>query len=308
MRVETECGGTHCSGVEELSAQRWLRILAILLLVLSGFSGVAEPIPKNILVVFSARDREHEFDLIKSGVRDHFPGPVDFSVAYLDYQRLEEEPYRESLAATLRLGYKDSKPDVLIVSSIEALRFMTQYRDKIFPGVPIVFTAVSTTELEQLKMSPGMTGMTGTVGLRETIDLALRLHPDAHAVALIEAKTGFWWAAAHAELLRHQDKVREIDVIGSPSKQMLATIDALPPHTVALFQLAPQSSIEPAIGAYDVLVAVAQRMPTYSAWDGLCLNYGCIGGAYRDWRKQTQSIGEVATRVLNGERPEVYRL
>jgi PAS domain S-box-containing protein len=304
MQVEMECDRTPCSGVGELSAQRWLTILGILLLFFSGFSAAAEPNPKNILVVFSARDREYEFDLIKSGVRAHFPAPVNFSVAYLDYQRLEEESYRESLAATLRLGYKEAKPDVLIVSSIEALQFMTQYRDKIFPSVPIIFTAVSTSELEQLKMLPGMTGMTGTVGLRDTIDLALRLHPDANAVALIEAKTGFWWAAAHAELLRHQDKVREIDVIGSPSKQMLATIDALPPHTVALFQLAPQSSTEPAIGAYDILAAVAQRMPTYSAWERLCLNYGCIGGAYRDWRKQTLLIGEIAARVLNGERPE----
>jgi hypothetical protein len=44
-------------------------------------------------------------DLIESGVRAHFSGPVNFSVAYLDYQRLGQEAYRESLAATLRLGY-----------------------------------------------------------------------------------------------------------------------------------------------------------------------------------------------------------
>jgi PAS domain S-box-containing protein len=305
MQVETECDCTPCSGVGELSGQRWLTILGILLLVLSGFFAGAEPNTKNVLVVFSALDREHEsLDLMKSGVRSHFPGLVNFSVAYLDYQRLGQKSYRESLAATFRLGYREAKPDVLIVSSIEAIQFMTQYRDKIFPGVPIVFTAVSTSELEGLKMLPGMTGLTASVGLRDTIDLALRLHPDATAVALIEAKPGFWWAAAHAELLRHQDKVREIDVIGSPSTQMIARVASLPPHTVALFQLAPQSSTEPAVGAYDVLAAVAQRMPTYSAWETLCLNYGCIGGAYRDWRKQTLSIGEIAARVLNGERPE----
>jgi hypothetical protein len=283
MQVETECGCTPCSGVGELSAQRRLTILGILLLVLSGFSAGAEPNTKNVLVVFSALDRQHEsLDLMKSGVRAHFSGPVDFSVAYLDYQRLGQESYRESLAATFRLGYGEAKPDVLIVSSIDAIQFMTQYRDKIFPGVPIVFNAVSPSELEGLKMLPGMTGLTGSTGLRETIDLALRLQPDANAVALIEDKRGFWWAAAHAELLRHQDKVREIDITGSPSAQMLARVAALPPHTVALFQLAPQSSTEPAVGAYDVLAAVAQRMPTYSAWETLCLNYGCIGGAYRD--------------------------
>ena len=241
---------------------------------------------------------------MKSGVRAHFSGPVNFSVAYLDYQRLGQESYRESLAATLGLGYSETKPDVLIVASMEAIRFITQYRDRIFPGVPIVFTDVSPIAMEELKMLPGMTGMTFTVHLRETIDLALRLHPDANAVAVIQAKPTLWLDATHAELLRHQDKVREIDVIGPPSTQMLARVAALPPHTVALFQLRPQSATEPAIGAYDVLAAVAQRMPTYSAWDFLCLNYGCIGGAYRDSRKDALLTGETAARVLNGERPE----
>ena len=120
----------------------------------------------------------------------------------------------------------------------------------------------------------------------------------------LKLKRGSGGLAAHAELLRHQDKVRGIDVIGSPSTQMLARVAALPPHTVALFQLAPQSSTEPAIGADDVLAAVAQRMPTYSAWARPCLNSGCIGGAYRDWRKQILSTGDIAVRLLNGERPE----
>jgi PAS domain S-box-containing protein len=305
MQVETECDCTACSGAGELSAQRWFTVLGILLLVLSGFSAGAETNTKNVLVVFSTLERQHEpLDLMKSGVRAHFPGPVSFSVAYLDYQRLGQESYDESLAATLHLGYRVAKPDVLIVCSIQAIQFITQYRDKIFPGVPIVFTAVGPSELKGFKMLPGMTGLTGSVGLRETIDLALRLHPDAKAVALIQPEPEFWGAATHAELLRHQDKVREIDILGSPSTEMLARVAALPPHTVALFQLAPQSSTEPAVGAYDVLAAVAQRMPTYSAWHSLCLNYGCIGGAFLDWRKQSLSTGEIAARVLNGERPE----
>jgi PAS domain S-box-containing protein len=302
MQVETACVCTACADVGELSAQRWLTILGILLVVLSGFSAAAEPNTKNVLVVFSSLDRDHEtLDLIEPEVRAHFSGPVNFSVVYLDYQRLGQEAYRKSLAETLQLGYNEAKPDVLVAVSIEAIQFMMQYRDKIFPGVPIVFTGVSPNALEGLKMLPGMTGRTDAVGLRETIDLALRLHPDTNAVALIEAKPGFWWAVAHAELLRHQDKVREIDVIGSPSTEMLARVAALPPHTVALFQLAPQSSTDPAVGAYDVLAAVAQRMPTYSAWSTICLNYGCIGGAYPDWRKQILSTGEIAARVLNGE-------
>jgi hypothetical protein len=109
---------------------------------------------------------------------------------------------------------------------------------------------------------------------------------------------------AHAELLRHQDQVKEIDIVGPPSAQILEKIAALPPHTVILFQLAPGSSIEPAIGAYDILTAAARRLPTYSVFHTLCLNYGCIGGAYGDWKKALLSTGTIAARVLSGEPPE----
>jgi len=84
---------------------------------------------------------------------------------------------------------------------------------------------------------------------------------------------------------------------------MLEQVAALPPHTVALFELVPRSSTEPAVGAFDVLAKLAPRVPTYSAWETLCLN-GCIGGAFQDWEKEARQTGEIAARVLNGELPE----
>jgi hypothetical protein len=139
------------------------------------------------------------------------------------------------------------------------------------------------------------TGRAGSVGLGATIDLALRLHPDATTVAVIVDAPGIperhWVAATHSELLRYRDKVSEIDVMGLPSSKMLEQVAALPPHTVALFELVPRSSTEPAVGAFDVLAKLAPRVPTYSAWETLCLN-GCIGGAFQDWEKEARQTGE----------------
>jgi PAS domain S-box-containing protein len=280
-------------------------ILGILLCVLVGSLAAAEPDAKNVLVVFSTSQQEPKaLDLFKSAIRARVPGQVNFYTGFLDYQRFGDESYRESLAETFRRAYREVKPDVVIVVAIEALEFTMQYRDRIFPGVPIVFTAVTASELEGKKMVPGVTGVEGSVGVRETIELALRLHPDTTAVAVIEARRNFWWKIAHSELLRHDGEVREIDILGPPGTGTLESIAALPPHTVILFQLAPQSSTEPAISAFDVLTVAAQHLPTYSAWPGLCLNYGCIGGAFPDSTKILLRTGEIAARVLLGERPE----
>jgi PAS domain S-box-containing protein len=280
-------------------------IVGVLLCVLVLPAAAAEPNAKNVLVVFSASEREPKFlDLFETAIRARVPSHVNFYTAFVDFQRIEDEPYRKSLAETFRHEYRDVKPDVVIAVALQALEFAMQYRDRIFPGVPIVFTAVAASELEGEKMAPGVTGAESSVGLRETIDLALRLDPDTNAVAVIDGGRSFWWTIAHSELVRDQDKVREIDILGLPSTGMLESVAALPPHTVILFQLAPQSSIEPAIRAVDVLAVAAQHRPTYSAWREFCLNNGCIGGAYSDSTRIMLRTGEIAARVLLGERPE----
>jgi PAS domain S-box-containing protein len=261
---------------------------------------------KNVLVINSTFDRQQiaNVDLIEAPVRARFMGSVNFYTAYLNPGKIQDQSYRESFAETLRRQYGEVRLDVVIASAVPAIPFAAEYRDRIFPGVPIVFVAVDSTELEGQKILPGMTGVTTAMGLRGTIDLALQLHPDVNAIALIDAERNFWWTAAHSELLRHQDKVREIDILGQPSAEMLEKIAALPPHTVALFQLAPAGSTEPTISNYNLLTATAQRLPTYSAWSLMCLNYGCIGGAYPQWEEDFRVAGEMVARVLSGERPE----
>ena len=296
-------------GVRAPCTCAWVAALGILLWVLTGSSATAQTNTKNVLVVFSTFERDPlPLQLIESSARARVQGPVNFSVAYLDYRRLDDNFYRESLAETFRREFRDVKPDVLIAASIEAIHFVMQYRNKMFPGVPIVFFGVSASELEGQTMLPDMTGVTASPAIRQTIDLALRLDPDTKAVAIISdipsKNEKYWVSVTHSELLRHQDTVKEIDIIGPPSREMLEKIATLPPHTVALFQLAPANSTEPTIGAYDVLSATARRMPTYSAWDTLCLNYGCIGGAYRDWKKDDLLTGDIAGRLLAGERAE----
>lgn len=291
---------------EALPKRLSLTILGILLCVLGAPGSAAQTNPKNVLVFFSFFERNHvSLDLMESSLRAHVPWPIDFSISYLENPRFEEESYRASLAETFRRGYGSQKPDLVIVSSEPALRFAVQYRDKMFPGVPIVFFAVSTALAHQ-KM-PGVTGVSTPAGTRGTIDLALRLHPDTTGVAVItgESETEkVWLADVHTELLRYRDKVREIDVIGPPSSQMLEKIVALPPHTVALFQLFPQDSTQPPITSWNVLAVTTRRLPTYSIFQTLGLNRGGIGGAYFDANQESVLAGEVAARVLRGENPD----
>ena len=281
-------------------------IPGILLFAFTGPVAAAQTNAKNVLVLFSFVDRNHvPLDKIESSLRAHVPWPVNFSVSYLENSQIEERSYRDSLAETFRHQYDDTKLNLILVSSEPALRFAVEYRDKIFPGVPIVFWAISS-KLADQKIS-GVTGVAAAAGIRDTIDLALHLNPDTTSVAVITNVSEIerdWLAEVHAELLRHLDKVKEIDLVGPPGAEMLQRIAALPPHTVVLFQLFPQDSNQPAIGTWDVLAATARHLPTYSIFPTLALNHEGIGGAYYDDAKDAAIAGELAARVLLGERPD----
>ena len=283
----------------------WLVVLGILSCVLARPAAAADPVAKNVLILHNWANLPQSWALMESTVRARVPGQINFYTASVENPRFDEEVYRESLAETLRRGYGGVKLDVVIASTYPVLRFAMQYRKKMFPGVPIVFTDVSRPEGQN--MWSGLTGVISPVGMRETIDLALHLHPDTNTVAIVTGVTErdkYWLAVAHSELLRHQDKVREIDLIGPASHETVEKVAELAPSTVVLFQLRPDDSTQPALEPIDFLAEVAQRLPTYSAWPGLALNRGGVGGAYRNLRKDAVLNGEIVARVLSGERPE----
>jgi PAS domain S-box-containing protein len=267
----------------------------------------AEPNAKNVLVLFSSvKYSEEALAVVQPTIRDRVSGPVTFYNSYLDDPQVEQKSYRESVAETFRRRYSGVKFDVVIVVNPAAIFFAADYRDKIFPGVPIVFVSINARELEGKQLPLRMTGVVTPLGFRETIDLALRLEPDTQTIAVVAGVTS--WDSRqlgflHAELLRNLDKVKEIDLVGPPDGQLLERVAALPPHTVVLFQSFPQFSDQPNFGTWDLLPAVARLRPTYSVFPRLCVN-GCIGGGYEDAPKEWQWAGQIAGRILAGERVE----
>jgi PAS domain S-box-containing protein len=280
-----------------------LRVLLFILLPLVP-SAAAQATTKNVLILSGGRGRV-SINQMESSLRAHFSEPVNFSIVDLDNPRFEQKSYQDNLAEALEEGYSGERLDLVVAVMTGPLQFAVRYRDKIFPGVPIVFMSNGSPLPE--KIWPGVTGVESTTGVRETIDLALRLHPDARAVAVIGEATGtnsFWFSEEHSELLRHRDKVREIDLLGPASPELLQRVADLPPSAIILFQLYPEDANQPAFGALDVLAGVARRFPTYSILPHITLGRGGVAGASYDSTKDAVLAGELAARVLSGERAD----
>jgi PAS domain S-box-containing protein len=267
------------------------------------------PSPKTILVLSSFSDRSNfeELEPFKSSVRSHLSVPVNFYVEYLESTRFAEPGYRESLSETIHHAYAGSRIDLVVAQAYPALLLALDYREQTFPGVPIVFVEVDPSRIQRTKIPIGVTGITTSVDIRGSLDLALRLHPDTHNVVLISGDSEFeqYWDGLFREQVRALPaNLKLIEFSGLPPRLVFDRMSAVPAHTVVFAQIESQDSADPAFKVFDLIEAVSQRFPTYSIFN-YCMDHGCVGGSYPDQIEEDgKTAGEMAARVLSGEKPE----
>jgi len=287
-----------------------LVFVCLVFLIFAGACLAAEPGPvKSVLVLQSFSGYSGDFvTQLKPELRARVASPVDFYVESLETQRFKQSGYLRNLAETIRTSYAGCKLDLVIVVNFPALEFAATYRERMFPGVPIVFMVVDANRIKGQRLWPNVTGVTATVDLQATIDLALRLQPGTNAIAVVSNVASefeaYWLSAIQTELQRHRDRVHEIDLVALPTAQLLQRIAALPPHTVVLVQLAPQDSVQRVMETDDVVMTIAQQRPTYCFAAPFCINRGGVGTADFDGKQQVSLAANIAARVLSGQRPD----
>ena len=299
---------SDCAGMVRWVTGWFLAACVVIIAVGCPSLAAASPPVKNVLVLYSFTQRDLFDDLepLKASVRSHVPVPVNFYVEYLESKRFAAPGFQESLRENLRLAYKEKALDLVVVGAYPALRFAIDNRDRIFPGVPIVFISITSVRLQGQVLGPGVTGITETADVHDPVDLALRLHPDTKNVVMITGASEFeryWLEAFRDEFHLHEPNLKLFDLSDLPSDELLNRVATLPPHTIVFFQLMPQDSAQPVIGTVQLLTAIAKQVPTYCVIYR-CFDHGGIGGSYFDGIEEGAKGGEIAARVLSGEKPE----
>src|SRR3954454_1595874 len=251
-----------------LAVVRWSTAIFVLFFLTSPCFAAESRVAKNVLVLYSftKRDAFHALEPLQSTVRSRFSAPVHFTVEYLESQHFGIDGYRQSVSEVLRHTYEGKTFDLVVAGAYPALRFAVDYRDRIFPGVPIVFLEVAASRIANQVVWPGVTGVTLVVDIRGSLDLALRLLPGTRTVALISGTSEFetyWRNSVHREFDRYGGKLNLIDLVGLQPRELLRQVTVLPPHTVVLFQAIPVDASHPVLGVFDVLAAVSQQFPTF---------------------------------------------
>ena len=303
-------------GFPRFAATRWPAACCLLAVgcLVGGAStpncyAAGSPPAKNILVLYSFSDRSlfDPVDNLKAAIRSRVNSPVNFYVHYLEEQGLEDANYDHSLSENLRSELRDVKLDVVITAVYSSYQFALRHRDELFPGVPVIFSYVNGSRVDGKQLPPGVTGVTVSVGIRETLELAFKLHPGTENLAVVAGSSEFerfWRAAVRNQFGPYAANVKLIDIVGLGNADILKQVAALPPRTVVLFIVMPADSSQPKVGVYDTVAAIGQRFPTYCIFQNYCLGHGGIGGSFYGWGEQTPKTADSAARILSGEKAE----
>jgi signal transduction histidine kinase len=233
--------------------------------------------------------------------------PVNYYAEYLESEEFPAEAASTALRDYIRRKFDGRRIDIILTNGSAALQFALRYRDELFPGVPIVFTAVAVPELTVSHLPTGVNGMVRDFVFGENLELILKLHPSLQRVFVIAQAPAVkgYDELVRSALDRYSDRV-ELTYIKEPTvPALLAAVRAIPRGSVILYtRYAP---IDAARIRYPdeiaSLVAEAAPVPTYGASE-VYMGKGIVGGVMRDQKETGTALAEMARRMLDGAPPE----
>jgi PAS domain S-box-containing protein len=286
---------------------RWLVALAVVASVVATAAEAAGADPRSVLLIYGEAGpvpAVASFDQgIKSVLQSRVPGPLRFYTESLDSSWGTDARYEEKLAELLVGKYAGRKLDLIVPCLDSAIEFTLKHRATLFPGVPVVFCGAS--PARTVSLPPDVTGVTMVFDWAATVDLALRIHPDTERVVYIggASRAAQAYEAEARQAFSRFPGLQFDYLTGLPMAQILDQVRRLPKRTVIVHGIVLLDGAGASFTGPEGLSLVrgASAVPIYSARDSL-LGHGIVGGPLVGFETQGVRAGQLALRVLRGER------
>jgi signal transduction histidine kinase/ActR/RegA family two-component response regulator len=219
------------------------------------------------------------------------------------------EPYFEQLRSTYRYKFHGIRFDLIIAADDDAFNFLKRNRDELFPNTPVVFCGVNWFKPDSVPAGfKGYTGVNEDVDIPATLDLMLNIHPGTKHVYVIAdmTTTGQKIHAQFAGIVpKYKGRVSFTFLDDMDMSEILDTVARLGNDSLVLMTIFQKDKS----GAFyefsesTRLISKSSRVPFYGLWD-FNLGFGIVGGMLTSGFNQGKAAGEVALRILKGEKAE----
>ena len=229
---------------------------------------------------------------------------VEYFPEYLEASRFPEENTAVSFRNYLRAKYANRTVDVVVASADAPLRFLLEYRSELFSKSPIVFVANDPPKPDALAAAAGATGIHYKNAYRETVDLALRLHPGTKRVFVVSGtpQQDRRFEKITQRELSGFEKVEIVYLTDLPLNELIARTSSLPPQSVILYvwQQSPNEQGK-LLESYEVLsrIAPGSSAPIYG-FGTVTLGSGIVGGYLQGPEMNGAKMADLVERILSG--------
>lgn len=286
-------------------------VLALLATLFISHSAEASKPSQDILIVNSYHQGFRWTDNVMEGMLDvlHREAPdANIHIEYLDAKRLPPEAFSTLFEDTLRRKYHDTPPSVILVSDDPAFDLMLPLREKHFPGVPLVFCGVNDFKDERLAGHATVTGVVEDFNIKETVEIALKLHPNVKHMAVINDSTitGEFNRQRFLQVApEFSDRVNVIELFDLSAEELSSQLKSLPKDSFILkLSLArDRSGRSYSTNESNHMIASFSNLPVYSCWDFILVG-DVVGGFVVSGYQQGEDAAVMVAQVLKGLRAE----
>jgi signal transduction histidine kinase len=263
---------------------------------------------KRVLVLYSTR-RDAEFSAVGESelpkiLEVGLARDLDYYSEFIDLARFPDTTYRDAMRDFVRLKYQGVAFDLVVAMGDVAAEFITTNRDQLFKDVPVVFLANS----PAARITSNASGFILERNFADTLHLIEQLQPDVRNVYVVIG--GAPADRTFERLARSQFEPFESRFVftylsGLTVSELEQRLAALPDHSVVYYVLVTEDGAGDKFHPLDFVdrVTAAANRPTY-AWVDSTMGRGIVGGSLYVQKAAVERIGQLALRVLHGERPE----
>jgi signal transduction histidine kinase len=268
-----------------------------------------EGAPRRVLIVHSF-GREiapyaASISVFRRELALRLPEPVVFIEAALDAGRVIGPAEQEAFAAYLRERFADPAPDLIVSSAGPAAQFLVRYRDAIFPGVPLMMTALDVRVAPRAELRPGDAVVATQLDLPRTFDALLHLRPDTRTIAVVLGVTPlerFWRQQLQKDTAHLAGRVDFVWLDGLSLPQMLQRVASLPPSSAVYFTMLVVDGAGVPHEGLQALTELRQaaNAPIFSIFENE-LGQGVVGGPYMPQTRVGVEAAGLALRQLSAQ-------
>ena len=273
--------------------------------------------PKNILVLYSGNRLVPGNVAADYGLREAIMASTDMPVQifseFLDRPDFGGDAYEGTETRYLGEKYAARPPHAIVAVSDNALDFLLHHRAQLFPGVPLVYLAVSTTNLRPLLPLPAdVVGVPIEYDFSGTIDQALRWHPHAERLVIVSGSSErdrMWEARLRREVPAVAGGTQVEYLAGLPTASVLQRLGQLGANGVVFTPGYYEDGEGRLFNPRDAagIMAAASTAPVYGSFDTF-IGTGVVGGRMPSFEDAGRQAGKIIGEILSGSSPASLHL